>query len=103
MKMRSFPRFCLAAVPATGTLWAVASPAGAHHDPDELALTGPLHGGASSRCIAMIDEIETPDRAADWVRSQLDVGGKIMGFGHAVYRAEDSRGVVLREAAERLG
>ena len=51
----------------------------------------------------MIDEIETPDRAADWVRSQLDVGGKIMGFGHAVYRAEDSRGVVLREAAERLG
>ncbi|MDW3219602.1 MAG: citrate synthase [Acidimicrobiales bacterium] len=67
------------------------------------ALTGPLHGGAPSRCIAMIDEIETPDRAADWVRRQLDTGEKIMGFGHAVYRAEDPRGVVLREAAERLG
>ena len=67
------------------------------------ALTGPLHGGAPSRCIAMIDEIETPDRAADWVRAQLDAGEKIMGFGHAVYRAEDPRGVVLREAAERLG
>lgn len=67
------------------------------------ALTGPLHGGAPSRCIQMIDEIGTPDRAADWVRTQLDSGEKIMGFGHAVYRAEDPRGVVLREAAERLG
>ena len=67
------------------------------------ALTGPLHGGAPSRCIQMIDEIGTADRAADWVRAQLDAGDKIMGFGHAVYRAEDPRGVVLREAAERLG
>ena len=67
------------------------------------ALTGPLHGGAPSRCIQMIDEIGTADRAAVWVRDQLDSGGKIMGFGHAVYRAEDPRGVVLREAAERLG
>ncbi|MEZ5245594.1 MAG: citrate synthase [Acidimicrobiales bacterium] len=67
------------------------------------ALTGPLHGGAPSRCIQMIDEIGTPECAADWVRAELDAGGKIMGFGHAVYRAEDPRGVVLREAAERLG
>jgi citrate synthase len=67
------------------------------------ALTGPLHGGAPSRCIQMIDEIESPGRAADWVRSALEAGDKIMGFGHAVYRAEDPRGVVLREAAERLG
>ncbi len=67
------------------------------------ALTGPLHGGAPSRCIAMIDEIGTPSRAADWVRARLDAGEKIMGFGHAVYRAEDPRGVVLREAAERIG
>lgn len=67
------------------------------------ALTGPLHGGAPSRCIQMIDEIGAPERAADWVRASLDAGDKIMGFGHAVYRAEDPRGVVLREAAERLG
>ncbi len=67
------------------------------------ALSGPLHGGAPSRCIQMIDEIGTPDRAGDWVRDRLDRGEKIMGFGHAVYRAEDPRGIVLREAAERLG
>ena len=66
------------------------------------ALTGPLHGGAPSRCIEMIDEIETPDRAADWVRNALDSGDKIMGFGHAVYRAEDPRGIVLRAAAETM-
>ncbi len=67
------------------------------------ALTGPLHGGSPSRCIAMIDEIGTPDRAGDWVRDRLAAGQVIMGFGHAVYRAEDPRGLVLREAAERLG
>ncbi len=67
------------------------------------ALTGPLHGGAPSRCIAMIEEIDTPDRADAWTRDSLAAGNIIMGFGHAVYRAEDPRGVVLREAAESLG
>ena len=67
------------------------------------ALTGPLHGGAPSRCMQMIDEIGDPAAAADWTRARLGAGDKIMGFGHAVYRAEDPRGVVLREAAERLG
>ncbi|MEM9203853.1 MAG: citrate/2-methylcitrate synthase [Actinomycetota bacterium] len=66
------------------------------------ALTGPLHGGAPSRCIEMIDEIGSRERAAGWVRAALDRGDKIMGFGHAVYRAEDPRGVVLRAAAESL-
>lgn len=67
------------------------------------ALTGPLHGGAPSRCVSMIEEIDTADRAESWVRSRLAEGGKIMGFGHAVYRAEDPRGVLLRAAAQRLG
>ncbi len=67
------------------------------------ALTGPLHGGAPSRCMQMIDEIGDPSAAADWIRARLNAGDKIMGFGHAVYRAEDPRGVVLREAATRLG
>lgn len=66
------------------------------------ALTGPLHGGAPSRAIEMIEQIGTPARAADWVRARLAEGEKIMGFGHAVYRAEDPRGLVLRGAAETL-
>lgn len=67
------------------------------------ALTGPLHGGAPSRAMEMIEEIGEPERAAAWVRARLEAGHKIMGFGHAVYRAADPRGVVLRAAAESLG
>lgn len=67
------------------------------------ALSGPLHGGAPSRALEMIEEIGTPEHAASWVRQRLAGRHKIMGFGHAVYRAEDPRGIVLREAAESLG
>lgn len=67
------------------------------------ALSGPLHGGAPSRVMEMIDWIGTPDRAASWVRARLAERQKIMGFGHAVYRVRDPRGVVLRAAAESLG
>jgi len=67
------------------------------------ALSGPLHGGAPGRALSMIDEIGSADRARAWVEARLDAGEKIMGFGHAVYRAEDPRGVVLREAAEDIG
>ena len=67
------------------------------------ALSGPLHGGAPSRAMAMIEKIGSPEHAAAWVEDRLASGQKIMGFGHAVYRAEDPRGPVLREAAEALG
>lgn len=67
------------------------------------ALSGPLHGGAPSRVMEMIEQIGTPERAASWVRSRLADRQKIMGFGHAVYRVRDPRGVVLRSAAESLG
>jgi citrate synthase len=67
------------------------------------ALSGPLHGGAPSRVMEMIDEIGSVDQAAPWVRAKLAAKQKIMGFGHAVYRVRDPRGVVLRAAAESLG
>lgn len=51
----------------------------------------------------MIEEIGDPANARGWVQAKLDAGEKIMGFGHAVYRAEDPRGIVLREAAESIG
>ncbi len=64
------------------------------------ALSGPLHGGAPSRALGMIREIGAAENAGAWVRSALDRGQKIMGFGHAVYRAEDPRSRLLREVAE---
>lgn len=67
------------------------------------ALSGPLHGGAPSRVLDMLDEIGTPDRAGAWVAGRLDRGEVIMGFGHAVYRTADPRDTLLREVAADLG
>jgi citrate synthase len=67
------------------------------------ALAGPLHGGAPSRALDALDEIGSVDRAPDWVRGEVAAGRRIMGFGHAVYRAPDPRSGLLREVAERLG
>ncbi len=67
------------------------------------ALSGPLHGGAPSRALAALDEIGTPERAAAWVTDALAAGDKIMGFGHAVYRAPDPRSGLLLEIARSLG
>jgi citrate synthase len=67
------------------------------------ALAGPLHGGAPSRALDAVDAIGTPDRAADWVRGEVEAGRRIMGFGHAVYRVPDPRSSLLREVARSLG
>ncbi|MGN8025888.1 citrate synthase [Microbacterium sp. 22242] len=66
------------------------------------ALAGPLHGGAPARTLDMLDEIGTPERAEDWVRERIQSGGRIMGFGHAVYRTEDPRSRLLRGVAQQL-
>ncbi len=67
------------------------------------AMSGPLHGGAPSRVLAMLDEVAQLDDARAWVREHLDSGKRLMGFGHRVYRAEDPRARVLRKAAKDLG
>jgi len=66
------------------------------------ALSGPLHGGAPSRALDMLDEIGSPDRAEPWIRAKLEGGERIMGFGHAIYRGPDPRSVLLREAVREL-
>jgi citrate synthase len=67
------------------------------------AMSGPLHGGAPSRVLGMIEEIERTGDAAGYVRSVLDRGDRLMGFGHRVYRAEDPRARVLRRTCRELG
>jgi citrate synthase len=66
------------------------------------ALSGPLHGGAPSRVLAMLDEVEAEGDAQRWVSKALDRGERLMGFGHRVYRAEDPRARVLRRTAREL-
>jgi citrate synthase len=67
------------------------------------ALSGPLHGGAPSRALDMLDAIGTPDRADEWIRRSVAEGDRIMGFGHRVYKSDDPRSVFLRDVARGLG
>jgi citrate synthase len=66
------------------------------------ALKGPLHGGANEQVMHMLLEIETADRAEEFVRDRLERREKVMGFGHRVYRTLDPRAPILRRLAERL-
>ena len=67
------------------------------------ALSGPLHGGAPTRVIRMLDEVEASGEPQAYVDRLLARGERIMGFGHRVYRAEDPRARVLRRTARELG
>jgi citrate synthase len=67
------------------------------------ALSGPLHGGAPSRVLHMIEAVERSGDAEAYVKGVLDRGERLMGFGHRVYRAEDPRARVLRRTAKELG
>jgi citrate synthase len=67
------------------------------------AMSGPLHGGAPSRVLGMIEDVERSGDARAYVKNLLDSGERLMGFGHRVYRAEDPRARVLRRTARELG
>ena len=67
------------------------------------ALSGPLHGGAPSRVLKMLDDVEREGDAERYVKELLDRGERLMGFGHRVYRAEDPRARVLRRTARDIG
>jgi citrate synthase len=67
------------------------------------ALSGPLHGGAPSRVLKMLDDVEAAGDADRYIKKLLDRGERLMGFGHRIYRAEDPRARVLRRTARQLG
>ncbi len=67
------------------------------------ALSGPLHGGAPARVLPMLDEVAKTGDPEGYVRDLLDQHGRIMGFGHRVYRAEDPRSRILKRTARELG
>jgi len=67
------------------------------------ALSGPLHGGAPARVLPMLDEVASTGDPESYVREVLSSHGRIMGFGHRVYRAEDPRSRILKRTAKELG
>jgi citrate synthase len=66
-------------------------------------LKGPLHGGANQRVLETLAEIGDVSGVEPYVKQTIAKGGKIMGFGHRVYKVEDPRAVHLRDWAKSLG
>jgi citrate synthase len=66
------------------------------------ALSGPLHGGAPSRALDLLDAIGTPENARPYLVDAVTRGDKIMGFGHRVYKTTDPRSEFLRGVAQRI-
>ena len=63
------------------------------------ALKGPLHGGAPSKVLDMLDAVSTPENAEPWIRGALARKERLMGFGHRMYKTTDPRAEILREIA----
>jgi citrate synthase len=66
------------------------------------ALKGPLHGGANERAMEMLLEIGDPEKAEAWVKGALSRKKRIMGFGHRVYKKEDSRTSFIKKTVKEL-
>jgi citrate synthase len=66
------------------------------------ALSGPLHGGAPSRALDLLDAIGTVDNARPYLVDAVSRGERIMGFGHRIYKTDDPRSLFLRGVAERI-
>jgi len=66
------------------------------------ALSGSLHGGANAQVMKMLQGLQGEKDIAAWVRRQLDLGEKIMGMGHAVYKTTDPRGKILKKMGSGL-
>jgi citrate synthase len=66
------------------------------------ALSGELHGGANTRVMKMLFEIDKIDRVEEWINAKMDAGEKIMGMGHAVYKTTDPRARILCGISEKL-
>ena len=66
-------------------------------------LKGPSHGGAAESVMTMSQEIGSVDNAEKYVKDTLSSGGRIMGFGHRVYRAVDPRSLHLQDDLKELG
>ncbi|MCG3206018.1 MAG: Citrate synthase 2 [Elusimicrobia bacterium] len=66
------------------------------------ALKGPLHGGANEAAIEMLLKIGDISTAEAWIKSALARKEKIMGFGHRVYKRQDSRAPFMKVLAEKM-
>ncbi|MBI4534876.1 MAG: citrate synthase [Ignavibacteriae bacterium] len=66
------------------------------------ALYGPLHGGANEAVLRMLDEIGTKDNVPSFIKGVKSGSGRLMGFGHRVYKNYDPRAKVIKQLADEV-
>jgi len=64
------------------------------------ALYGPLHGGANEAVLAMLDEIGDKKNIPAFIKEVKGGGGRLMGFGHRVYKSYDPRAKLIKRVAD---
>jgi citrate synthase len=90
---------------STSTMRAVGS---SHADPflataaAAAALSGPLHGGANEEVLKMLDEIGSKQNVPAYIKKVKEGHGKLMGFGHRVYKNYDPRAKIIKWTAEQV-
>jgi citrate synthase len=84
---------------------AVRSVGSSHVDPFSAvsagiaALYGPLHGGANEAVLVMLDQIGDKKNIPAFIESVKQGKGRLMGFGHRVYKSYDPRAKLIKKVA----
>jgi citrate synthase len=65
-------------------------------------LAGPLHGGAAEEVVGMLESIGSVENVRPYLEHCLEKKGRIMGFGHRVYKVKDPRATILQNLAMQL-
>jgi citrate synthase len=66
------------------------------------ALYGPLHGGANEAVLRMLTEIGSKENIPDFIKRVKGGEGRLMGFGHRVYKNYDPRAKIIKETADQV-
>ncbi|MDD5542235.1 MAG: citrate synthase [Acidobacteriia bacterium] len=66
------------------------------------ALYGPLHGGANEEVLHMLQQIGSIDRVPEFIKKAKAGEGRLMGFGHRVYKNYDPRAKVIKRLADQV-
>jgi citrate synthase len=66
------------------------------------ALYGPLHGGANEAVLRMLDDIGSVANVPAFMTRVKGGEGKLMGFGHRVYKSYDPRARIIKQMAEQV-
>jgi citrate synthase len=66
------------------------------------ALYGPLHGGANEAVLRMLDEVGDVGRVPAFIEGVKGGNGRLMGFGHRVYKSYDPRAKLIKQVADSV-